>query len=63
MIFVVKSDRAQVVTGLGIFKEGETRRFSHGEIEGYMLISGIRFSPDNLPEGIVVTEIVLEEGE
>jgi len=63
MHIVIRSDRAQTVTGLAVFAEGEEREFSIDEIEGYQLIMGIPFHPDNLPDGVEVISVVVGEEE
>jgi hypothetical protein len=54
--YIVKSDRAQVVTGLGVFSKGEEREFTDAEAEGFQRITGLELNKDNVPEGVTVTK-------
>lgn len=54
--YVVKSDRAQTVPGLGVFQKDEEREFTEQDAEGFKIISGLELHKDNTPEGITVTK-------
>lgn len=61
--FRVKSDRAQTVTGLGVFAEGEERMMSVEEVHSFFTINGIPPHPDNLPEGLTIeAEALADDG-
>lgn len=59
--FRVKSDRAQTVTGLGVFEEDEERVMTAEEVTSFFVITGLRPEPSNLPEGLTIEAEV--EGE
>jgi hypothetical protein len=62
--FRVKSKRAQTVTGLGVFAEGEERLMTVEEVHSFFFITGLPPHPDNLPEGLVVeAEITPDDDE
>jgi hypothetical protein len=52
--FRVKSDRAQTVTGLGVFTEGEERLMTVEEVASFFQINGVPPHPDNLPAGLTI---------
>lgn len=60
-MYVVTSDRAQTVTGLAVFQEGEERTFNEMEAMGFHRIVGIPLAEGNLPEGCTL-EVVPETG-
>jgi hypothetical protein len=64
MQFRVMSDRAQTVTGLGVFAEDEERVMTVEEVMSFFAINGIPPHPDNLPEGVTIeAEVITGEGE
>jgi len=54
----VKSDRARVVDGLGVFSEGEEREFSKTEVDNFLWMAGVRVPWDAVPEGVEFTLVV-----
>ena len=55
--YTVKSDRAQVVTGLGVFdEENLEQEFDEQAADGYLRITGLELAEGNVPEGVTVTK-------
>lgn len=61
--FVVKSKRAQTVTGLGVFEEGEEREMTVEEVKSFFTINGLPPHPDNLPEGLTIEAVATDDEE
>jgi hypothetical protein len=53
--YTVRSDRAQVVTGLGVFDEDEEQQFDERDAEGFKRITGLELAEGNVPEGVTVS--------
>jgi len=53
MIYQITSDKAQVIDGLGVFEEGQSRSFTQGDIDWFEMFRGVSFV-DSLPEGVEV---------
>lgn len=52
LTYTVTSKRAQVVDGLGVFLEGETKVFPVEANERFKQIRGVNLLPANLPEDV-----------
>jgi len=57
LTYVVTSEKARVIEGLGVFLEGETKEFNdHAEtLLRFQQIRGVKLLPENLPEDVSLT--------
>lgn len=63
LTFEVTSDTDQVIDGLGTFKAGETKTLEMRDVEWFWRLRGVPPIPGNIPEGVEVTAVVIEDEE
>lgn len=61
--YKVKADRDVIVEGLAVLTADEERTFSEYDEEQFYNMRGLRLNQDNVPEGVEVTIVVVEEVE
>lgn len=62
LTYVVTSEEARVIDGLGVFLAGETKEFDQGANERFRIVRGVNLLPANLPEGVELHINTSEEG-
>jgi hypothetical protein len=59
----VETDRNMVVDYLGVFEEGEPQELTEADAAWFERSRGVPLLQDNLPEGVELTIVVVEEKE